>query len=57
MTVDLEPVSLGANSVVELVIQQLPLAIAIVGVPTAITVGLLLGKRIVNALKSAFGGK
>jgi hypothetical protein len=57
MTIDTAPILSGVNGLVNQAITFLPLGLAIVGIPSAIGIGLAFGGKIAGMIKSGFGGK
>lgn len=56
MTIDTSEIEDGVTTLVQNAIDFLPLGLAIVGIPSAIAIGIGFGSRIVQMVKSAFGG-
>lgn len=57
MTIDTAPITDAVTALVNNAIGFLPLGLAIVGIPSAIGIGLAFGGKIVNMVKQGFGGK
>lgn len=56
MSIDTSVITESVSTVVQQGIDFLPVGIAIVGIPSAIGIGLAFGGRIVGMIKTAFGG-
>lgn len=56
MSLDTTALTDGINTFMQNVFTYVPLGLTILGVPAAIGVGLMFGGKIINMVKSAFGG-